>query len=118
LAACVLVFALLVQSTALTLAGAEFAAGATGQTDGTGFELCHHDGGNSTVPSGGPEAPADSGHCIFCLIGATDVPGVPVSAPKVQTIVIALVSWPFTAWRLPADTVDANTRPRGPPRAA
>jgi hypothetical protein len=27
------------------------------------------------------------------------------------------VAWPFATWRLPATTVNASSRPRGPPAA-
>jgi hypothetical protein len=120
LTACILIFALVLQSIAFTFAGATLAggaAGATGAADwaGAGFELCRHNAG--AAPDGVPAAPASDTHCIFCLAGA-NVLGAPVSAPECYVLAIAIAPWRFAAWRLPADTVDANTRARGPPPAA
>jgi hypothetical protein len=108
------VLALVVQSIAFALAGARLAADAVGTADLAGFELCRHDGG----AGGGPETPAADSHCIFCLAGVAYVLGTPAAPPAFHTIAIAVVSWPFVVWRLPAATVDASARPRGPPPAA
>jgi hypothetical protein len=55
---------------------------------------------------------------VFCLAGATYVLDVPAAAPDFHAIAFAVVAWRFEAWRLPAVTVDASARPRGPPRTA
>lgn len=114
--ACVLVFALVLHGIAFTLTGARLAANPVSTADLAGFQLCRHDGG--TAPGGAPESPAADTHCIFCLAGANYVPGTATIAPDFHTIVFATVSWPFVARRLPATTVDASARPRGPPPAA
>jgi hypothetical protein len=113
LTACALVFALVLQGIAFSLAGARLAATAA---DWAGFELCRHDGGAG--PGGAPEAPAADSHCIFCLAGATFVLDVPAVAPDFRALAFAVVPWRFEAWRLPTATVDASARPRGPPPAA
>ena len=115
LTACALVFALVIQGIAFTLAGARLAADAAAATDLAAFELCRHDGG---AAGGAPEAPAADSHCVFCLAGATFVLDVPAAAPDFHAIAFAVVPWRFEAWRLPAVTVDASARPRGPPRTA
>jgi hypothetical protein len=111
--ACVLVFALVLQGIAFALAGARLAADPAPTT--AGFELCRHDGGLS--PAGAPESPGGDSHCIFCLAGATYV-DAPAAASEFHTITFAVLSWPFDAWRLPAATVNASARSRGPPRLA
>jgi len=118
LTAGILICALLLQGVAFTFAGSRLAgeaAGAAGAADWAGFELCRHNAG--AAPGGAPATPATDSHCIFCLAGATLL-GAPASAPECRTIAIAITPWPFAAWRLPADTVDASTRARGPPPAA
>jgi hypothetical protein len=115
LTACALVFALVLQGIAFTLAGARLAADAAAATDFAGFELCRHVDG--TAPGGAPETPAADSHCVFCLAGATYILGTPSYAPEFRTIVIAIATWPFAMWRLPATTVDDSARPRGPPPA-
>jgi len=115
LTACALVFALVIQGIAFTLAGARLAADAAAATDFAGFELCRHAG--DAAPGGAPETPADS-HCVFCLAGATFVLDVPAAAPDFHAVAFAVVPWRFEAWRLPAVTVDASARPRGPPATA
>jgi hypothetical protein len=110
--ACVLVFALVLQGIAFTWAGGRLPAGAA---DSAGFELCGHGGG--MAPGGAPESPAADSHCIFCLAGAAYLDAPPAAA-EFHTITFAVLSWPFNAWRLPAVTVNASARPRGPPLAA
>jgi hypothetical protein len=114
LTACVLVFALILQGVTFTLASARLAAADPTDT-AAGFELCRHDGG--TAGGGAPEGPIADSHCIFCLAGATylDAPG---AAPESHTITFVALSWSFQAWRLPAVTVNASARPRGPPLIA
>jgi hypothetical protein len=119
LTACTLVCALVLQGIAFTFTGAALAAGAAGASGAAdwavaGFELCRHNAG--TVPDGVPAAPAVDTHCVFCLAGAPVLGAA--SAPECQIIAIAIAPWRFAAWRLPADTVDASTRARGPPPAA
>jgi hypothetical protein len=114
LTAGILVLALVVQGIAFTLAGARLAVDAASAADLAGFELCRHDGG---AAPGAPESPAADSHCVFCLAGATYVLGAAAATPEFRTIAFALVPWPFVVWRLPAATVDASARPRGPPPA-
>jgi hypothetical protein len=111
--ACLLVFALVLQGIAFTLAGARLAAGPAATT--AGFELCRHDGG--TAGGGAPESPGADSHCIFCLAGATYL-DAPAAASEFHTITFAVLSWSFSAWRLPAATVNAGARSRGPPLLA
>jgi hypothetical protein len=115
LTACLLVLALVLQGIALTLAGARLAT-ADPTNDAAGFELCRHDGG---VRGGGaPGRPAADSHCIFCLTEATYL-DAPVTASQCRTIAFGVLSWSLGAWwRLPAATVNASARPRGPPLPA
>jgi hypothetical protein len=112
LTACVLVLALVLQ--AFTLAGARLAA-ADPIHAASGFALCRHDGGLGG--GGAPESPAAGNHCIFCLAGATYV-DAPAAASQCHTLTYAVLSWPLGVWRLPAATVNAGARPRGPPLPA
>jgi Protein of unknown function (DUF2946) len=119
-AAAVVIFALMLQSVV--------SAATTGPTANTAtdpgwvaFELCHHngsadDGGNSSAPAGAPEN--SDAHCIFCLAGASYALEPPLPSAAFYIIIIAIVPWSFTVWRLPALTVDASARPRGPPPTA
>jgi hypothetical protein len=114
LTAGVLVLALVLQGIAITLAGARLAA--ANPTDAAaGFELCRHDGGLGG--GGAPESPAADSHCIFCLTGATYL-DAPAAASECHTVMFGAVSWPLSGWRLPATTVNASARPRGPPLPA
>jgi hypothetical protein len=114
LTACALVLALVLQAIAFTLAGARLAA--ADPTDAAaGFQLCRHDGGMGG--GGAPESPAADNHCIFCLTGATYL-DAPAAASECHTITFAVLSWSLGAWRLPAATVNASARPRGPPLPA
>jgi hypothetical protein len=115
LTACIVVCALVVQGIAFSLAGARLATDAAAASDFAAFELCRHDAG--AAPGSAPEAPAADSHCIFCLAGATCVLCTPAAAAEFHTIAFAVRPWPFVTWRLPADTVDASARPRGPPTA-
>jgi hypothetical protein len=110
----ILAFALVLQGIAFTWAGARLAADPTGAADRAGFELCRH--GNETAPGGAPASPGADSHCIFCLAGAACL-DAPAAASQSRTITFA-VSWSFRAWRLPAGTVNASARPRGPPLVA
>jgi len=113
LTACILVFALLLHGIGFTSAAARLSANAAGTADRTAFELCRHNGG--VAGGGAPASPAADSHCIFCLADATcvDAPG---AAAAFHTIAFAVLSWSFHARRLPAATVNASARPRGPPR--
>ena len=108
----VLAFALVLQGIAFTLAGARLAADPATTT--AGFELCRHDGGTA---GGAPEGSAVDSHCIFCLAGATYL-DAPAAASEFHIITFAALSWSFSAWRLPAATVNASARSRGPPLVA
>jgi Protein of unknown function (DUF2946) len=120
LAAVVLTFALLLQGVASAAAIGSLAANAATDAGWAAFELCHHnssaDEGNASAPAGVPEN--SDGHCIFCLAGASYALQAPLPSAPFHIIIIAIVPWTFTAWRLPALTVDASARPRGPPPTA
>lgn len=118
LAAAVLIFALLLQGVAFAFATGRIAATAAGDMDRAAFELCLHETSSADRVGGVPERPAADQHCDFCLAGATYVLDAVASALAFRTITFAMVSWPFVAWRLPAVTVNASARPRGPPLAA
>jgi hypothetical protein len=118
-AAALLIFALMMQS--LALAAFRLAADAGPDSSWAGFEICRHsgaanDGGNAAAPAGAPER--SDAHCIFCLAGAHHALDTLLPSAAFHTVVLTIVPWSFTALRLPALTVDASTRPRGPPRAA
>lgn len=106
-----LILALVLQGIAFTLAGARVAAADPTDT-AAGFFLCRHDGGLGG--GGAPESPAADSHCIFCLTGATYLDAPAVSS-ACHTITFGVLSWSLSAWRLPATTVNASARPRGPP---
>jgi hypothetical protein len=119
LGAAFLIFALLLQGIAFSVAAGRLAASTASYADLAGFELCRHnaeDGANPVAPDGTPQGSAP--HCISCLAGASYALDVPVHAPRVHTIVHTIAPWTFTALRLSALTVDAAARPRGPPAAA
>jgi Protein of unknown function (DUF2946) len=115
-AAIVLTFALLLQG----VATGRLAANAATDADWAAFELCHHnssaDDGNASAPAGVPEN--SDAHCIFCLAGASHALQAPLPSVAFHIIIIAIVPWTFTVWRLPALTVYATARPRGPPPTA
>jgi hypothetical protein len=109
--ACALIYALVLQGMAVALAGASRFDAAD---SGIGVELCHHDGGTSDLPSPTPDH-SDDICCIVCLAGATYIPATLAFAPVFYRVVFAAVRWPVPVSQLPSRTVDANTRPRGPP---
>jgi Protein of unknown function (DUF2946) len=119
-AAIVLTFALLLQGVASAAAIGSLAANAATDAGWAAFELCHHnssaDDGNASAPAGVPEN--SDAHCIFCLAGASHALQAPLPSVAFHIIIIAIVPWTFTVWRLPALTVDATARPRGPPPTA
>jgi hypothetical protein len=104
--ASVLAFTLVLQAIAFTWAGAKLPA------NHAGFELCRHDG--RLAPASAPDSPGADNHCIFCLAGATCL-GASAAASQFHTVTFAGSSWPLSAWRSPAVTVNASARPRGPP---
>jgi hypothetical protein len=103
---------------AFAFASGRLAAAAAGDIDREAFALCLHDASGSDPSGGAPKLPVTEQHCIFCLAGASYVLGTLASPPAFHAIAFAMVSWPFVAWRLPAATVNASTRPRGPPPTA
>jgi hypothetical protein len=114
--ACILIYVLALHGVALALAGTRL-VGAEDNAGGITFELCHHDGNTSNSPSQTPD-PADDSCCIICLAGTSYVLVASDCAPGSHPIVFAAVGWPLMVSRLPTRTVDANTRPRGPPLTA
>jgi hypothetical protein len=117
LAACLLIFALFLHGMAFAVAGVRLAPDAAGGADRTGFELCRHDNAAPALP-GAPEGQADDTHCVFCVAGSSFV----LTPSAVSTVFcpaeISNAPWPLVAWRLAPATVDADSRPRGPPAAA
>jgi hypothetical protein len=121
LTACLLICALFLHGIAFAMSGvmtgARLAADAAAATEWAGFELCRHDGAAPGQP-GAPDGQAGDTHCVFCVAG----PGFVLAPPAVSTafcpVEISVASWPLIAWRLAPATVDAGTRPRGPPLAA
>ena len=113
--ACILIYALVFQGMALVLAGASL-AGAEANAAGFKLELCHHDRDTSNPQDQTPD-PADSGCCIICLAGTSYVLANFGLASDFHPIVFVEVRWPSAMSPLPSRTVDANTRPRGPPTA-
>ncbi len=117
LAAAVVIFALILQSVALA-ATTRATANTAADPGWIVFELCHHngsadDGGNASAPA---DVPENSGaHCIFCLAGASYALQAPLQSAAFHIIAITIAPWVFTVWLLPALTVDASARPRGPP---
>jgi hypothetical protein len=117
-----LIVALMLQSMAVAAATGRPTAGP--DSDWPGFEICQHNshgdaGGDhrdATAPGGAPEH--SGAHCIFCLAGAAYALETPFTSADFHVILRAIAPWPFTAWRLPALTVDASARPRGPPPVA
>ena len=112
----VLIYALALQGIALVLATTSHVGG---ENDVAGFkaEICHHDGDTSNSQNQTPD-PADNGCCIICLAGTSYVLAAFGLASDFHPIVFVAVRWPAAMSPLPSRTVDANTRPRGPPAAA
>jgi hypothetical protein len=122
-----LIVALILQGMAVAAASGRLAAqAADADTNWLGFEICHHSGlteagGNTDVGDAATpgSAPEDSGaHCIFCLAGSGHALEALLPSADFHVIIQAITPWPFTVWRLPAPTVNASARPRGPPPAA
>ena len=125
--AAALVVALMLQGMAVAAASGHVAAKAAGaDPNWPGFEICQHscpteDGGNTDAGDAAPpgSAPVPSGaHCIFCLAGATYALEAALADVEFHVIILTITPWTFPVWRLPAATVDASARPRGPPPAA
>jgi hypothetical protein len=122
LVAALLIFSLMLQSMALAVAAGRLAADTAAAVDPSwpGFEICHHDGagddGHAAVPGGAPVPSAT--HCLFCLAAATHALEAPLPGIEFHIVILTLVAWTLPLWRLPAVTVDASSRPRGPPSAA
>jgi hypothetical protein len=114
LTACVLVFALILQGIAFTVMADAPGLDPSGINNLAGFELCSH---NAATPPSTPTSPAADTHCTLCLAGASYVLDTATAALDFHTVEMTVVSWLPVAWRLPATTVDANSRPRGPPSA-
>jgi hypothetical protein len=112
-AVAILMFAIMLQSMAI----AAYRLGAINEANGADFEICQHDSGDAGAPGGVPDRSTDA-HCIFCLAGAMYALETPIPGAESHVILLAIVRWPFTAWRLPPISVDASARPRGPPSAA
>jgi hypothetical protein len=119
-AAAVVIFALILQNVALAATTVPTANTAT-DPGWVAFELCHHngsadDGGNASAPADAPEN--SDVHCIFCLSGASYALQTALPSASFHIITITITPWVFTVWLLPALTVDASARPRGPPPMA
>jgi hypothetical protein len=108
-----LIYALVLQGMAVALAGASRFDAAD---SGIGVEVCHHDGRTSDSPRQTPDHSDIC--CIVCLAGASYIPAILAFALVFYPIVLAAVRWPVRVSQLPSRTVDANTRPRGPPLMA
>jgi hypothetical protein len=120
--AALLIFALKLQGVALAVAVGRLVAKPTGDVNWAGFEICYHShsadaAGNAAAPGRAPEH-SDIYCCIFCLAGATHLLEAPLLSTEFRVIIRAIVPENFTAWRLPALTIYASARPRGPPAAA
>jgi hypothetical protein len=114
LTTCLLVYALFMHGLAFAMAGARFNLD---PANAAGFELCRHDAGTPTQPA--PDQPATDTHCVFCVAGPGFVLEPPLAAfTQFHPVEISLAPWPVVAWRPAPATVDASTRPRGPPTAA
>jgi hypothetical protein len=120
-AAMIVIFALMLQSILLAVASARLFANAAGDTNFAGFEICSHNsatyaGGNAAAPGSAPKR-SDTQCCISCLGGAHALEA-PLLSAEFHLIALKILPWIFTEWRIPAVTVHAGARPRGPPRAA
>ena len=121
-AATIVSLALMLQSVALAVAAGRLADIAATDSNQAGFELCRHNGpagnsGDAVTPGRAPER--FGAHCVFfCLAGAPYALETPTSSAELHVLILPIVPWTFTAWRLPSRTVDASVWPRGPPPAA
>jgi hypothetical protein len=131
-AAVALIFALMSQGMAVAAAAGRSVTNVDGTDPGSpGFEICHHSGltedagnidagntdaGDAAMPGSAPEG--SGSHCIFCLAGSGLALDTLLPSADFHVIINVIAPWPFTEWRLPAVTVDASARPRGPPPVA
>jgi hypothetical protein len=115
--ACLLVYALFLHGMAFAMAGARLSTDAAGGADWASFELCRHDNAAPALP-GDPEGQAGDTHCVFCVAGPGFVLAPPAASTVFCPVEISFAPWPLMAWRLAPATVDASSRPRGPPPAA
>jgi Protein of unknown function (DUF2946) len=120
-AAAVLVFALMLQSVALAVATGRLANNVAADPNWATFELCRHngpssDGGDAAAPGSAPER--FGAHCVFCLAGAPYALEAPLASAEFHVLILTIVPWAFTAWRLPALPLNTSARPRGPPPLA
>ena len=99
------------------VAGPRLSADAVGGADWAGFELCRHDNAAPALP-GGPDGQAGDTHCVFCVAGPGFVLAPPAASTSFCPVEISITPWPLVTWRLAPATVDASSRPRGPPPAA
>jgi hypothetical protein len=121
LTACLLIYALFIHGIAFAIssatAGPRLSAGAADAAAFAGFELCRHDGASPDQP-GAPDGQGGDTHCVFCLAGPSFVLEPPLVSAAFVPVAISIAPWPLVAWRLAPVTVDASSRPRGPPTAA
>jgi hypothetical protein len=109
-----LIFALMLQGMAFAAATSRLAPDAVSDSGLAGSEICHHS--SPAHDSGDPAVPESSDvHCIFCLASAGHALEAPLPGVEFYVVLLTTVPWTFTEWRLPALTVDASARPRGPP---
>ncbi len=113
-----LIYALVLQGMAFALIGARMAAAAVTEGALAAYELCHDVAADPGSPAQVPNAPAGDTHCVFCLVGANLVLDAPATSAEFRAVAVPMAPWPFVVWRLPADTVWASARPRGPPPQA
>jgi hypothetical protein len=117
-----LVIALTLQGMAVAAASGHVAAkAADADPNWPGVEICLHNSaaeadGNAATPGGAPEHPG--AHCVFCLAGSAYALEALLPNADFHVIINVIAPWPFTAWRLPVLTVNASSRPRGPPPIA
>jgi hypothetical protein len=114
LSACVLVFTLILQGIAFTVIAYAPRLDPSGIANSASFELCSH---SAAPPPSTPTNPAADTHCTSCLAAASYVLDTATATLNFHTVAMTVVSWLPVAWRLPATTVDASSRPRGPPSA-
>jgi hypothetical protein len=121
LTACLLIYALFMHGVAFAMssamAGPRLAADTVDASTFAGFELCRHNSASPDQPAAPDEQGGDT-HCVFCLAGPGFVLEPPLASANFVPVVISIAHWPVVAWRLAPVTVDASSRPRGPPTAA
>jgi hypothetical protein len=110
----VAVYALVLQSILVGMAGVRAAAAPDGIA---GFELCQHspDGGGTDTGIPGPHS---LDHCKFCLSIAHAVAPAPRALPRVTFRVVLTLAQPAHDSDIPAPPALFYEPPRGPPIAA